>query len=262
MTIAAAIGPVLAQLQIHDRGAGTKSGESCVADNGFCPDWIIHNFSRYETPFWQHVYLSVVAVLLGFIIAFGLSLLAHERRWLVGPIVGVTGVLYTLPSIAVFFLLQPLTGRGALTALIALTAYTLLILFRNIITGLNNVPADTIDAARGIGYTDRQVLWRVELPLALPEIIAGLRIAATTTVGLATLAFFAGAGGLGGEIFADITFKSNVIVAGGLCLILAIVFDVILLGTERLLAPWQRATSTGTTHTRRRSRRARPRVAG
>jgi len=235
----------LAQLVIHDRsgdaggGAGGESG--CVADNGFCPSWIVDHFDRYLHPFWQHVYLSVIAVVAGFLIAFGLALLAHRRHWLVGPIIGITGVLYTLPSIAVFFLLQPITGRGALTALIALTAYTLLILFRNIITGLANVPVDVIDAARGLGFTDRQVLWRVELPLALPEIIAGLRIAATTTVGLATLAFFAGAGGLGGEIFADITFKSNVVTAGVLCLLLAIAFDVVLLAIQRLLTPWMRA---------------------
>ena len=231
----------LAQLVIHDRGAGASGEDSCVAGNGFCPSWIVDNLDRYLHPFWQHVYLSVIAVVVGFLIAFGLALLAHRRRWLVGPIIGITGVLYTLPSIAVFFLLQPITGRGAVTALIALTAYTLLILFRNIVTGLQNVPVDAIDAARGLGFTDRQVLWRVELPLAVPEIIAGLRIAATTTVGLATLAFFAGAGGLGGEIFADITFKSNVVTAGVLCLLLAILFDVVLLAIQRMLTPWLRA---------------------
>ena len=231
----------LAQLVIHDRGAGAGGEDSCVAGNGFCPSWIVDNLDRYLHPFWQHVYLSVIAVVVGFLIAFGLALLAHRRHWLVGPIIGITGVLYTLPSIAVFFLLQPITGRGAFTALIALTAYTLLILFRNIVTGLQNVPVDAIDAARGLGFTDRQVLWRVELPLAVPEIIAGLRIAATTTVGLATLAFFAGAGGLGGEIFADITFKSNVVTAGVLCLLLAILFDVVLLAIQRMLTPWLRA---------------------
>lgn len=231
---------LLAQVEIRDRAAE----DGCVAGNGFCPGWIADNLDRYLEPFWQHVYLSIVAVVVGFAIAFALALLAHERRWLVGPIIGITGVLYTLPSIAVFFLLQPITGRGALTALIALTAYTLLILFRNIVTGLENVPSETKDAARGIGYTDRQVLWKVELPLAMPEIIAGLRIAATTTVGLATLAFFAGAGGLGGEIFADITFKSNVVFAGGLCLALAIGLDVMLLAAQRLLLPWRRAVAT------------------
>jgi osmoprotectant transport system permease protein len=227
---------VIAGLQIHQR----TQDSSCVGSNGFCPDWIVHNFDRYLHPFWQQLYLSVVAVACGFAIAFALALVAHRRRWLVGPIVGITGALYTLPSLAVFFLLQPITGRGALTALIALTAYTLLILFRNIVTGLDTVPPDVVDAAQGLGFTDRQTLWRIELPLALPEIIAGLRIAATTTVGLATLAFFAGAGGLGGEIFADITFKSNVIVAGGLCLVLAIAFDVVLLGAQRVLLPWRR----------------------
>ncbi len=224
--------------------ARNRSGSSCVADNGFCPDWIANNLDRYLTPFWQHVYLSVIAVVLGFLIAFALALVAHRRRWLVGPVVGVTGILYTLPSIAVFFLLQPITGRGALTALIALTAYTLLIIFRNVMAGFDNVPDEAKDAGRGMGLTDGQLLRQVELPLALPEIIAGLRIAATSTVGLATLAFFAGAGGLGGEIFADITFKSNVVVAGGLCILLAILFDVILLGAQRILVPWRRAAAS------------------
>lgn len=224
--------------------ARNRSGSSCVADNGFCPDWIANNLDRYLTPFWQHVYLSVIAVVLGFLIAFALALVAHRRRWLVSPVVGVTGILYTLPSIAVFFLLQPITGRGALTALIALTAYTLLIIFRNVMAGFDNVPDEAKDAGRGMGLTDGQLLRQVELPLALPEIIAGLRIAATSTVGLATLAFFAGAGGLGGEIFADITFKSNVVVAGGLCILLAILFDVILLGAQRILVPWRRAAAS------------------
>lgn len=226
----------LAAFEIQDRSAG-----GCVQDNGFCPDWIVDNFDRYTHPLVQHIELTVIAVALGFAIALALALTAHKRRWLVGPIVGVTGVLYTLPSIAVFFILQPITGRGALTALIALTSYTLLIIFRNIITGLDNVPEDAKDAGRGIGLTDRQLLWKVELPLALPEIIAGLRIATTTTVGLTTLVFFAGAGGLGGEIFADITFKSNVVVAGGLCVLIAIVLDVILLLVQRAATPWTRA---------------------
>ncbi len=142
-------------------------------------------------------------------IAFALALLARRRRWAVGPIVGITGVLYTLPSLAVFFLLLPITGRGTTTALIALTAYTLQIIFRNIITGLDNVPPDARDAGRGMGLTDRQLLWRVELPLAVPDIIAGLRIATTSTVGLATLAVFAGAGGLGSRSSPAATSRSR-----------------------------------------------------
>ena len=228
---------ILAQVQIRDR----SGEESCVADNGFCPDWIWDNFDRYVDPFWEHVYLTVVAVVIGFAISFALALLAHRRRWLVGPIVTSTGILYTIPSLAAFFLLLPITGRGRTTALIALVAYTLLILFRNVLAGLDNVPDEAKDAGRGMGLTDRQLLWRVELPLAVPEIVAGLRVAATTTVGLATLAFFAGAGGLGGEIFADINFKSNVVTAGGLCVLLAVALDLGLLLVQRAITPWSRA---------------------
>jgi osmoprotectant transport system permease protein len=153
----------------------------------------------------------------------------------------VTGVLYTIPSIAAFFLLLPITGRGFLTATVALVAYVLLIIFRNVLTGLDNVPDETKDAGRGMGLTDRQLLWRVELPLALPEIMAGLRIAITTTVGLATLAFFAGAGGLGEQIFADINFKSNVVTAGGLAVLLAAILDGVVLLLQRAITPWARA---------------------
>lgn len=228
---------MLAQVQIHDRSGDA----SCVADNGFCPDWIWENLDRYVDPFWDHVYLTVVAVGIGFAISFALALAAYRRRWLIGPIVNVTGILYTVPSLAAFFLLLPITGRGKTTALIALVAYTLLIIFRNVLAGLDNVPEEAKDAGRGMGLTSRQLLWRVELPLAVPEIIAGLRVAATTTVGLATLAFFAGAGGLGGEIFSDITFKSNVVAAGGLCVLLAAVLDIGLLLVQRAVTPWSRA---------------------
>jgi osmoprotectant transport system permease protein len=225
----------VAQVQIHERAS------SCVSDNGFCPDWIVHHLDRYMHPLLQHVVLTVVSVAIGFAIAFSLAILAYRRRRLIGPITNFTGILYTLPSLAVFFLLLPITGFGKLTAIIALVSYTLLIIFRNVLTGLDNVPADTKDAGRGMGLTDRQLLWRVELPLALPEIMAGLRIATTTTVGLATLAFFAGAGGLGGEIFSDITFKSNVVVAGGLAVLLAAALDALILLAQRLIAPWTRA---------------------
>jgi osmoprotectant transport system permease protein len=225
----------LAQVEIRERT------DSCVSDNGFCPDWIVDNLGRYEDPLLQHVYLTVVSVAIGFAIAFSLALLAHRRRWLIAPITQVTGVLYTVPSLSAFFLLLPITGRGNTTAIVALVAFSLLVIFRNVLTGLDNVPDETKDAGRGMGLTDRQLLWRVEVPLALPEIMAGLRIAATTTVGLATLAFFAGAGGLGEQIFADITFKSNVVVAGGLAVLLAAVLDALILLTQRAVTPWTRA---------------------
>ena len=227
----------VAQVEIRERQ------DTCVADNGFCPDWIADNFDRYVDPFLQHVVLTVVAMAIGFAISFSLALLAYRRRWLINPVTQVTGVLYTIPSIAAFFLLLPITGRGFLTATVALVSYVLLIIFRNVLTGLDNVPDETKDAGRGMGLTDRQLLWRVELPLALPEIMAGLRIAITTTVGLATLAFFAGAGGLGEQIFADINFKSNVVTAGGLAVLLAAFLDGAVLLLQRAITPWTRAAA-------------------
>lgn len=236
MTLAAAA-PILAQVKIRERDSGNLS---CVQENGICPSWITHHLGDYLSPLWRHLELTLASVVIGFAIAFALALLAHRRRWLNGPIVGVTGILYTIPSLALFAILIPLTGFGFITALIPLTAYTLLILFRNIMAGLDNVPDEAKDAARGMGLTDQQLLWKVELPLALPEIFAGLRVATTTNVGLAALAFYAGAGGLGQQILTDIAFKSNVLVAGVLCVLLAFVLDLILVTAQRVLLPWQR----------------------
>lgn len=218
---------------------------NCVAQGGFCPGWIADNWERYVDPFFQHVYLTVVALAIGFAIAFTLGLLAHRQRWLSPPLTAFTSVLYTIPSIAMFLLLLPITGRGNTTALIALVAYTQLIIFRNVGTGLRQVPSEVVDAAQGMGLTPTQTLLRVEVPMALPEILAGLRIAASTTVGLATLAFFAGAGGLGAEIEAQITFKSNVVVAGGLAVALAAALDLAALGLQKALMPWRRKAVTG-----------------
>ncbi len=215
----------------------------CVAQNGFCPSWIAENWDRYVDPFFQHVYLTLVSLIIGFAIAFTLGLLAHRQRWLAGPLTAMTSVLYTIPSIALFLMLLPLTGRGNTTALIALVAYTQLIIFRNVVNGLRQVPPDIVDAAEGMGLTPMQTLLRVEVPMALPEILAGLRIAASTIVGLATLAFFAGAGGLGAEIAAQINFKSNVVVAGGLAVLLAAALDLAVLGIQRALMPWRRAVA-------------------
>jgi osmoprotectant transport system permease protein len=229
---------LLAQLKI-----GERSASSCVENNGLCPGWVVDNWERYKTPLIEHIELTLISVAIGFAIAFALALVAHRRRWLIPPVTQVTGVLYTIPSVAMFFLLLPLTGRGKTTAIIALVAYTLLIVFRNVITGLEGVPPEARDAGRGMGLTQRQLLWRVELPLALPEILAGLRIAVTTTVGLTALVFLAGAGGLGAALFADLQFRTNVVVAGGLCVLLAVVLDLLVLGVQKALTPWLRAAA-------------------
>jgi osmoprotectant transport system permease protein len=229
--------------QVSEEFFRERSSEtaSCVQDNkAFCFDWAVDNFDRYTTPIVDHLILVVSSVAIGFVVAFGLSILSHRRRWLVPPILGTTGVLYTVPAIAFFFLLLPFTGRGQDTAIIALTAYTLQIIYRNIVTGLDNVPEESKEAGRGMGMTERDLFWRVEVPLALPEIVAGIRIATVSTVALATLAVFAGAGGLGDPIYADLTFKTNIVIAGGLAILMAIVFNLLLVLTERRLTPWRR----------------------
>jgi osmoprotectant transport system permease protein len=231
----------LGQVIIHHR-----TGEGCIEKNElFCPGWAVDHLDRYVTPTLQHIVLVSASVSIGFVIAFTLALLCHRRRWLAPPVLGLTGVLYTIPSLAFFFLLLPITGLGRTTAIIALTAYTLQIIFRNTFAGLNNVPDDVKDAGRGMGFTDRELLWRVELPLALPEIIAGLRIATVSTVALATLAVFANGGGLGTEIVtgSNITFKTGIVIAGTIVILMAFAFDAILVGIQRLATPWRRAAA-------------------
>jgi osmoprotectant transport system permease protein len=223
------------------RDAGDPSTE-CVAENDtVCIGWAVDNFDRYVTPTLEHLLLVSLAVLFGFLIAFAMALLSHGRRWMIPIFTGTTGVIYTIPSIALFLILLPITGRGTLTAVIALTLYNLQIIYRNIVVGIVNVPEGARESGRGMGMTDRQLLWKVELPLAVPEIVAGVRIATVSTVAIATLAVFAGAGGLGAEIYNDITFKTGIVVAGGICVLMAILFDLVLVVVERGVTPWRRA---------------------
>ena len=232
---------VLPLAQGHEDFLQERSGQGCVEENGaFCFQWAADNIDRYVTPALEQLYLVALSVAAGFVIAMALAVLSHRRRWLVPPVTGLTGVLYTIPSLAFIALLLPITGFGTLTAVIPLTAYTLQIIYRNIVVGLANVPPAAKDAGAGMGMTERQLLWRVELPLAVPEIVAGLRIATVSTVAIATFAFFAGAGGLGEPLYADITFKTNVIISGGLAILMAIVFDTLLVVAGRLVSPWRR----------------------
>lgn len=212
-------------------------------DEPFCFDWARDNIDRFGTPTVQHLELVVISVLLGFAIAFALALLAHRRAWLRPPLLAATGVLYTIPSLAFFFLLLPVTGLGKDTAIVALAAYTLQIIYRNTMLGLGNVSSSVKDAARGMGLTDRQILWRVELPLATPEIIAGLRIAVVSTVAIATLAVFIGGGGLGTQIYGggNLTFPTSIFISLAIVIAMALALDAILLAIQRLATPWRRA---------------------
>jgi osmoprotectant transport system permease protein len=239
--LVAAAGPV-----IPDFGGGT--GPSCVRDNGtFCMGWFRDNWSDIFVPaLGQHVKLVAIAIGVGFVISSALALLAHSHHWTEKPITVITGVLYTIPSLALFQLLVPITKLSLLTAEIALVSYTLLILFRNMLEGLRGVPADVRDAARGMGLTDRQVFWKVELPLALPAIVAGLRIATVTIISLATVAAFVINEGLGKPIFDAIqsnVFKTEILAAGGLAVAMALLADGALVLVQRGLTPWARARS-------------------
>jgi osmoprotectant transport system permease protein len=218
-----------------------------VAQNkAFCLGWAIDNFGRYATPLLNHLLLVVVSVALGFAVALVLAIISHRNRWLVSTFTGATGVLYTIPSLAFIFLLLPITGLGWTTAIIVLSVYTLQIIYRNIVAGLANVPSESKEAGRGMGMTERQLLWRVELPLAIPELIAGLRVATVSTVAIASLMVFANVNTLGAPLYQQITFKTNIVIAGGLTIVMAISFDFLLLLAQRLLAPWRRQAKGAT----------------
>jgi osmoprotectant transport system permease protein len=238
----AAAATLLADVDVREPGTGATTCEG--KNEAFCPGFVADNIDDYVTPLVEHVVLVLGSVLAGFAVAMLLAVLSHGRRWLIPPFIGFTGVIYTIPSIALFMLLLPITGRGTLTALIALALYNLQIIYRNANAGLANVPAAARDAGAGVGMTSRQLLWRVELPLALPEIIAGLRIATVSTVAIATLAIFAGAGGLGEVLYNEgiqrDVFKTNIVFGSALAVALAIGFDGLLVAVQRLAAPWQR----------------------
>jgi osmoprotectant transport system permease protein len=229
--------------QLGDEFFGDREGaaQKCPGNNELCPGWIADNFDQYLSPLWEHVLLSVVPLAIGFVVATGLALLAHRYRFLNGPFLAFVSILFTIPSIAFYLILLNVTGRGFNTAVVVLTAYTLVLIYRNVSTGLQEVPRDMVDAAEGMGLTRRQILFKVELPMALPTIFAGLRIAASSTVGIAGFAFFAGAGGLGAEIFADPTFRGNVVTASVLMILLATALEVIVLAVQRAFTPWERA---------------------
>lgn len=208
--------------------------------------WIVDNLDRIFELLVEHIYLVLLAVAIGLVLSFGLALLIRRRpRWYT-PVIWITGTMYAIPSLALFALLTPITGLGTvLTAEVALVSYTLLILTRNIVEGLRGVPDDAIEAAAGMGYTPTQRLLRVELPLAVPVIFAGLRIATVTIVGLVTVTALIGLGGLG-YLIVTIgvdrgSFGLTATVTGiVLAISLAVLADVGLLALQRALTPWVR----------------------
>ena len=238
-----AAGPVIPSF-----GGGNSSSFSCErANHLFCSGWVSRNWGSVLWPaLRQHVVLTLIAVVIGFLISTALAVIAYRRRWLERPVLVVTSILYTIPSLALFELLAPIPGLGLsrTTAEIALVSYTLLIMFRNTLTGLREVPVEVRDAASGMGMGPLRSLLRVEIPLALPAIIAGLRIATVTVISLATVASLIDNEGLGVPILSAISnevFKTELIAAGGLAVLLALTADGLLVVLQRLLTPWARA---------------------
>jgi osmoprotectant transport system permease protein len=207
--------------------------------------WLAENFQSSIVPaIIGHIYLSLVPVAIAVAISLPVGILAARYRPLYAPITALTGIFFAIPSLALFTILinVPGVGLGPNAVIIALVLYSLLVLIRNVVTGLDSVPGETIDAARGMGLTPRQILFRVELPLALPVIVAGVRIATVTVIGIATIGAYIGGGGLGVLIFDGINrnFTTMVLAGAVLATILAVLADLMLLALERYLRPWAR----------------------
>ena len=239
MTLLAAGGPVIPTF---------AKPSSCVRNNGtFCWSWFSSHWSGTFAPaLTQHLVLVGIAMGIGFVIAMAAALLANRLRLLDPWFTGLFTLLFTIPSIALFELLVPGTGLTLTTAEIALTSYTLLVMYANFVTGLREVPPDVREAAEGMGLTRFQRLRQVELPLAIPAIMAGIRVAAVTVIGLATVAAYVYNSGLGVPIFAAIqtgSFKTELIGATVLVVLLVWAIDALLVGVQRALTPWTRARS-------------------
>jgi len=204
--------------------------------------WVLNNTELILDKLLQHIQLTGLALVLGFLIAFPLALAAIRWPRMYGPSLGLTGVLFTVPSLALFILLIPFTGLSIATSLVGLTIYTLLILFRNIVAGLDGVPREVSEAAKAMGYSRVHRLFTIELPVALPVIMAGIRIAAVTTVGLVTVTALIGQGGLGQLFITGFTlhFMTPLAVGFVLSIALAVVIDLFLVGVLWVLTPWRR----------------------
>jgi osmoprotectant transport system permease protein len=206
-------------------------------------DWVSQHLNLVGQRLIEHVELTLIAVGLGLLISFPLAVISYRNRQVYGAVATVTGILYTIPSLALFAIVGAYTGYlSTTTAEIGLVSYTLLILIRNIVAGLRGVPEDVRESARGMGFSNSQMLWRVELPLALPVIMAGVRLATVTTIGLVTVTAVLGLGGFGHFILDGLRtfFTTETLLGAVLSVVLAIAADALLLLLQRLLTPWSR----------------------
>jgi len=226
---------------------GIDTSSDCynfVNNAWFCPAYLSDYRSELLVETWEHIWITVVSVLLGALMAYPLALLARRSPTVAAAVLGGSTILYTIPSLAMFslMLIPPLPGISPWSVVIGLALYTLTILVRNMVAGLEAVPEEVRDAARGLGYGRLKLLLRIETPLAMPVIIAGLRVATVSTVALLTVGSILGYGGLGNLIRLGVQndFRAQVLTASVLCVVLAVACDLVLLGVQRLVLPWQR----------------------
>ncbi|MGA5293869.1 ABC transporter permease [Streptomyces koyangensis] len=221
--------------------------DDCLARNTWiCAEYLTTRRHILLDAVLEHLQLTVVPVALALALSVPLAVLARRLRWAAGPVLAVTTILYTIPSLAMFSLLLPVYGLSASLVVAGLVLYSLTLLVRNILAGLRAVPEETRQAARGMGYGPVRLLLTVELPLALPAAMAGLRIATVSAVSLVTIGAIVGFGGLGNLIYAGMNtyFKAQVLTASVLCVVIAVAADLLLLGVQRLLTPWTRAAGS------------------
>ena len=221
-----------------------------ASDGFFSWEWVVNHLDDIWARTVEHLMLTAIAIVVGMLISLALSVVALRYRWTYSPITWFTGILYTIPSLALFAFLVPITGLSTLTAEIGLVSYTLLILIRNTVAGIDGVPEATVESARGMGYTNRGLFISVELPLALPVLIAGIRIAAVTTIGLVTVTALIGQGGLGFFILRGLNLfyspigTTQIVVGTVVSVALAVAVDLTLVGIQHLATPWSRRRAT------------------
>jgi osmoprotectant transport system permease protein len=220
--------------------------DGCMVRNEWvCPEYVRSRQDEILSAIGEHTWITVASMVVGTVVAFALALAVRRLRRIENPVLGASTVLYSIPSLALFSLLLPIFGLSSTTVIVGLVLYSLTILVRGVLTGLDGIPADVHEAAVGMGYGGARLLWQVELPLALPTIFASLRVAAVSTVALTTVGVVVGHGGLGNLIFQGLrsNFRPEVLTASVLCVVLALLADLVLLGFERMTTPWRRSVA-------------------
>ena len=223
----------------------SAAGPSCysrLTNEWLCGQYLTDRKQEILDATVQHIWITVVSVLVGLVIAFPLALLARRLPRLESLILGITTGIYTIPSLALFPLMVPFTGLTSTTVVLGLALYALTILVRSLLEGFRSVPDEVRESATGLGYSRTKLLFRIELPLALPVVMAGLRVATVSTVALTTVGSLVSYGGLGNLIRDGVStnFRAELLTASVICVLLAVLLDVVLVGAQRVLTPWTR----------------------